>query len=425
MKESIYNKLTQTSSVSKSSYFWSAFSATLNSFQTTVLLLFITRSGNIEDSSIFVIAYAVANLLLTIGKFGVRNYQVTDQKKKYTDQEYIDFRKITVFFMMIVMIAYLIYGVICNNYNLYKFLCMLFICSFKVVEAYEDVYHGKLQQIGRLDIASKALSVRYTLFYTLFIICYLVTNNLLISSFFCFLLNLILFVYLNLNVLKSFFIRTVSNRNHVKALLFELFPLALTSILIMYIANAPKYLIDGIVSDKVQTSFNIVFMPVFVIALFGTYVFNPMIKDLSDLYQKKEYKRFVNTIIKLIILILIITFAVVIVGNLIGLKILSLIYNVNLNDWTLIFIILLIAGGILAILNLMNIVYTILRKQKLLLMIFLVGSLSFFFLGNHVFNLYDLLGVSFLFCGILGLILFCLLFFMFYIIKSSLEENGL
>ena len=179
MNKFLQEKLISTKSISKSSFFWSAFSATLNSFQTTVLLLFITRSGSIEDSSIFVIAYAVGNLLLTVGKFGVRNYQVTDQKKKYSDQEYIDSRKITVAFMIFATVVYIFYGIINNNYSVYKALCMLFICGFKMIDAYEDVYHGKLQQIGRLDIASKALSFRYVLFYVLFIITYLLFNNLL------------------------------------------------------------------------------------------------------------------------------------------------------------------------------------------------------------------------------------------------------
>ena len=38
-------------------------------------------------------------------------------------------------------------------------------------------------------------------------------------------------------------------------------------ILIMYMANAPKYIIDTVVSDEIQTKFNIIFMPVFVISI--------------------------------------------------------------------------------------------------------------------------------------------------------------
>ncbi len=421
MNKFLQEKLVSTKSISKSSFFWSAFSATLNSFQTTVLLLFITRSGSIEDSSIFVIAYAVGNLLLTVGKFGVRNYQVTDQEKKYSDQEYIDSRKITVAFMILATVVYIFYGIINNNYSAYKALCMLFICGFKMIDAYEDVYHGKLQQIGRLDIASKALSLRYVLFYVLFIITYLLFNNLLLSSLICFCFNAFIFIYTNFGLLRTFFSKTISTAKNIKHLLVELFPLALTSILIMYLANAPKYLIDGVVSDSIQTNFNIVFMPVFVIALFGTYIFNPMIKGLSELYQSKNYKKFNLTILKLILLIVFITGIVVVIGDLIGLKILSIIYGVDVNDWTLIFTFLLVAGGILAILNLMNIVYTIFRQQKLLTLIFLIGSIIFVILGGFVLTTFGLLGVSILFCCILGLVLIMLLGFMFLIMKINVE----
>ncbi len=419
MREFILKKLIHTKSISKSTYFWSAFSAALNSFQTTVLLLFITRSDNITDSSIFVISYAVGNLLLTVGKFGIRNYQVTDQQKVYTDQEYVDSRKITVLIMIVAALIYIGYGVIFNNYDIYKALCMICICGFKVIDAYEDVYHGKLQQDGRLDIASKVLSIRYIALYITFIICYVITNNLLISSFCCLLVIFSLFLFLNFNILKDFFKKTTCDKYRIKKMLIEIFPLAVTSILIMYLGNAPKYLIDEIVSDELQTNFNIVFMPVFVIALFGTFIFNPLIKKLSELWQEGNLNRFNIIIFKLIGIIGIITVGVIILGDLIGLKILSFIYGVDVNDWTLIFTLLLLSGGFLAIFNLMNIVYTIFRKQKLLLYIFVIGVLVFLIFGNYVLEHFDLLGVCVLFCFILGLVLGLLLIFMILTMKKN------
>ena len=75
--------------IKKDSFIFNTISAVENSFQTMVLLLVITRLGQIEDSSIFVIAYAVGNLVMTIGKYGTRNFQVTDIKEEYSFFEYI------------------------------------------------------------------------------------------------------------------------------------------------------------------------------------------------------------------------------------------------------------------------------------------------------------------------------------------------
>jgi hypothetical protein len=42
----------------------------------------------------------------------------------------------------------------------------------------------------------------------------------------------------------------------------------------MYLGNAPKYIVDGLVSDAVQTRFNIVIMPAFVASLLCSFIFN-------------------------------------------------------------------------------------------------------------------------------------------------------
>ncbi len=68
----------QSKDITKASFLYNSIASMSYSFQTMILLLVITRTKQIEDASIFVIAYAIGNLLLSIGKFGVRNYQVTD-----------------------------------------------------------------------------------------------------------------------------------------------------------------------------------------------------------------------------------------------------------------------------------------------------------------------------------------------------------
>ena len=65
--------------------------------------------------------------------------------------------------MIFVSIIYCIYGMVFTSYSMEKALVIFMICIVKVCQAYSDVYHGCMQQKGRLDVATKSSSVRYLL----------------------------------------------------------------------------------------------------------------------------------------------------------------------------------------------------------------------------------------------------------------------
>ena len=46
------------------------------------------RIDPVNDAGIFVIAYAIGNLMLTIGRYGIRQFQASDVVEKYSYREY-------------------------------------------------------------------------------------------------------------------------------------------------------------------------------------------------------------------------------------------------------------------------------------------------------------------------------------------------
>ena len=69
-------------------YIWNMAGGMLYAFQSVILLMVITRTVDLYSAGIFTIAYASANLFLTIGKYGMRNYQVTDVVPKFDSVSY-------------------------------------------------------------------------------------------------------------------------------------------------------------------------------------------------------------------------------------------------------------------------------------------------------------------------------------------------
>lgn len=399
--------------IDKSAVFWNAFSAMMNSFQTMVLLMIITRGGNMEDSGIFVMAYAVGNLMLNLGKFGVRQFQVTDIREKYSFSSYITSRKISTILMLVLTAAYVGYNLILNTYTLKKSIIVALICFMKAIEAYEDVYHGRMQQKGRLDVAGKILGIRLFLFIAGFTIFYIFTGNLLLTTVVNVLITLILAIYLNYVALKALNCFKKHEKNTgVLSLLAECFPLCACMCMNMYIANAPKYVIDTVVAEDIQTCFNIVFMPVFIIALLANFVFQPYLKRLGEIWNNGNISLFVKKIYQLATVVIVACIIIVLVGRLIGAEVLGFIYKVDLADYKGLLTVFMIAGGIIALQNLFVIAITIVRYQKFMIYGYIITSVLILIISSFVLNHYGIFELALFHLGtMILLLLYCMVLF--------------
>ena len=65
-------------------YFWNAFAGVVNAGEAVILSMAVTRAEGLAQAGVLSITFAVGNLMMTVGKFGVRNYQVTDVQGKYS-----------------------------------------------------------------------------------------------------------------------------------------------------------------------------------------------------------------------------------------------------------------------------------------------------------------------------------------------------
>ena len=71
---------------------------------------------------------------------------------------------------------------------------------------------------------------------------------------------------------------------NVKKILIQCFPLFVGLFLQFYIGNAPKYAIDAILSDNYQAIYGFIAMPVFIISLLNSMIFNPIPELFTEQY---------------------------------------------------------------------------------------------------------------------------------------------
>ena len=81
--------------------------AMLNAFQTVFILMLISRIDPVIDAGVFTIAFAIGNLMMAIGKYGIRQFQVSDVEEKYSIKENTVERIVTRIIMIVASFAYI------------------------------------------------------------------------------------------------------------------------------------------------------------------------------------------------------------------------------------------------------------------------------------------------------------------------------
>lgn len=369
------NFLVNTRNIEKASYLWNMLAYTGSSFQSMLLMLVISRRGNLVDTAMVSIAFTVASMFLLVGKYAIRNYQVSDTKNEYTYGDYRCARSITIVWMVLVSVFYLVYCSLYKDYSVSKTLCVIFIMGFRFLEAIEDTLHADLQCHGRLDIAAKIWAIRTWVYIVCFAVIYCVTDRILVSSAGSLAVSVILCAWLNHLVYDLFPKNGAYEWTRIRGIIINCFPPAASTLTLAYIANATKYTVDAAATNEEQACFNIICMPVFVITLMGNYIFIPIVKDMASLWSKGQIAEIKRTVLGQVMILTIFTGAVALCGKWFGVRLLGLLYGVQLEHYEEEFVLLMAAGGAIAIFNLLIAVSTVIRRQKILIYISLAASI--------------------------------------------------
>ncbi len=366
--------------ITAKSYLWNTIGSILSAASSLFLLMCVTRVVGAAEGGIFSLAFATAQLVLTIGKFGVRSYQATDIFHELSLSTYFVSRGITCILMLMLGAG----TVVLAGYSLYKGTVVLAVCVIKMVDAVEDVYHGQLQLVNRLYIAGKLLAARNIFTMVIFAVTITMSKKLLFTCWITGISSLALCIMLNhVYVNKYEKIKFCWNRTEQKALFFACFPLFSGSFLSLLIYNIPKYAIDIYCSTEIQTYYAIIFMPAFMINMFSEFAFKPMLTSLAEWWKNGERQRFIAATVKLIANIFLVTIVILGIMYLIGADILSFVYGVDVTSYKMELMLLLLGGGFSAAVYFLYNVLSAMRRQKAIFRNYSIGTVFIFFLAFY------------------------------------------
>ncbi|MHC5373444.1 lipopolysaccharide biosynthesis protein [Enterococcus sp. LJL120] len=407
--ENFYQKILKRQVSPKTETLWYSIGSSVYAASSVFLLLFVTRFLGTFEAGVFSIGWAVCQLMLSIGMFGSRNFQVADVKNKFSFAYYLQSKGLTVLLMIL---GTLVYGIVLG-FDSYKMTIALLLTSLMIGETFADVFAGFLQKQNRLDISGKSYLGRVISYDSSFLIVLLLTKNVAVALITAIVLSicwLLIFDFQFVRRLEQNPIFTKLHKKKLVKLYLSCFPIFLSAFLTNFIMNAPKNAIELYLNESFQTVYNIIFMPSSIIALFTSFVFVPMYTYISKAWSEKDYPKFRKIIFKIIGLIFALTLVVVLGGITIGIPVLSFIYNVNLADYRAEFAILLVAGGVNSLSYLFVYLLTVFESQRLLLFIYGFVAVFATLCGNFLVIHLELMGAAVLFCvSCLALVLLLIL----------------
>ncbi len=351
-------------------YLWNSLASMMTAISSIGVLLIVTRfAGNVVGAN-FSIAVAIINVLMNIGTMNALGYQISDVKEKYVFNTYFKQRCLSVVCMVVSAFFYAIgkYGVgeksfIIITYGIYK-----------AINVFCEVFQGRYQQQGRVDIASELNFIKALIPDSVLCIVTIISSNFSLAIIIAIMVETITILVFNSIVWQNFSENKEGKAVHIIHLTKEILPLFFSAFAAAYILNSAKYAIDDNMSSQHQLIYTILLLPATTVHMIAGFIYRPVLTVYANIWNDGKREVLAIKVLKTAAAILLTTSIIVCVREII-LTILTWAYGVTeLREYGTAFGILLTAGGLNALNTFMSYIITIIRKQSYL---YIINTITF------------------------------------------------
>lgn len=352
----------------KNNFLWNIIGTSFNAFNSLFFMIIVTRINGTNDAGMFTLAFSTACILYIIGVYAGRIFQVTE-KENINDKEYIVNRIITVLLMIVISILF----ITIKRYDIYKSSIFVIICTYKALEAFSEVLFGILQKNDLLDKVGKSFFIKSIISLIAFFVIDIMAKNVILASLMIVLANLIVIILYDVkNVLEVINKEEkVEIKNALRIFKTGFFVFAI-SFLGIYIMNAPKYAIDDYLNENLQAIYGIIVMPATVVGLFGQFIIHPYLNKVVEFYNQNKIKDIINIVKKLVLIIAVLGGICIIGAYLLGIPVLQLIYGIQLAEYKMNLVVIILASTLSVIGVIYSSILTTIRKTVVQFIIYCI-----------------------------------------------------
>lgn len=416
-------------SLMKNDVLWNALGSMTYALASMVLAFFVLRILGGKEGGIFGFGYStLGQQFFILAYFGIRPFHITDMRGEFSFRDYHYFRILSSFFAVLLSIFFLLYQYTNGSYTVEKVSILFFLCLYKILDGYIDVYESELQRRGKLYKTGQSLFFR-TILSVLVLLCSLSLNKTLLLGVILMnlsqVLSLYLFAILPLEKTKELEAVNLSGENKVfmqkmKALFSGSVFLFLSVFLDFYVFSSSKYAVDAVLGSSSSGIYNLLFMPSNFIYLLANFIIRPALPTLAALWQsgdKLRFKKEESSLMKKVLLLSLVLFGLAFLLSPIALWILEKLLGpafsgkITGERWT--FCLLILGGCFYALANLEYYILVTKRQQKRIFTGYALGAVLSFFTADLMVQ-----EAGFFFASI-QFVLMMLFLFLFFLFSGS------
>lgn len=416
-------------SLMKNDVLWNALGSMTYAMASMVLAFFVLRILGEKEGGIFGFGYStLGQQFFILAYFGIRPFHITDMRGEFSFRDYHYFRILSSFFAVLLSIFFLLYQYTNGSYTVEKVLILFFLCLYKILDGYIDVYESELQRRGKLYKTGQSLFFR-TILSVLVLLCSLLLNKTLLLGVILMnlsqVLSLYLFAILPLEETRELEAVNLSGENKVfmqkmKALFSGSVFLFLSVFLDFYVFSSSKYAVDAVLGSSSSGIYNLLFMPSNFIYLLANFIIRPALPTLAAFWQsgdKLRFKKEESSLMKKVLLLSLLLFGLAVLLSPLALWILEKLLGpafsgkITGERWT--FCLLILGGCFYALANLEYYILVTKRQQKRIFTGYALGAVLSFFTADLMVQ-----EAGFFFASI-QFVLMMLFLFLFFLFSGS------
>lgn len=371
------------------------------------MLVVLAKLTNTEVVGRFALGLAITAPIILFSQLQLRGIQATDAKGEYNFGHYLGLRLLTT-----VIALFLIIGVaLANGYPFETALVIIAVGFSKAFESVSDVYYGLMQRYERMDRIARSYLIKGPLsLAVLSIMVYLTSDVFWGVVGFSTVWGVLLLTYdlKNAGATLNEFKATITNNKNTSKQMWPVFnrrkllrlvwlalPLGIVMTLLSLNTNIPRYFIE---SHFGESKLGIFAALVYLIVAGKTIVMamgQAVVPRLSIYYAKGEINPFKKLMFHLLGIGFFLGMGGVLMALIIGRPILILLYRPEYAEHTIVFVWLMVVGGLSYVASILGYAMTAARYFKAQLPLFIIVTLTTYLASLWLIPKYALLGAAF------------------------------
>ena len=273
-----------------------------------------------------------------------------------------------------------------------------------------------------MDIIGKSFGLRGIVSFVTFIITLVFTSDLFLSVLLMAISVYLIIVFFDIPNYKKIFkdekIAKLDYKSIGKLLLICL-PLTIFTFLSTGLQAYPKFILESVTSSEMLGIYSSIATPVLIIQVAASFIFNPLITLFGELYVRRDKKEIVKLAVKIIAFIILLGLFAFIGSIFLGKFALHLLYEDTLDLYSYLLNYSIITMIITTLVTFVNVLLTVIRDFKTLLIGNLIGLvitviLSNLWIAENTINAMN----PILIISLMAQLLFMIIFGMIYLNKK-------